>query len=433
MARRHGGGVDALAVADVQHRALRQRARDLVRARQHRVGALRQPARRQRLVEAEVRAPGLVDDQRHAGGVGHLGAAADVGRHPVVGRRDDERRARLGRGAPARRAARPASTPCAMPSSASYSGATKAGTPPREHEPVDERGVRVALGDDVRAERRERQAQRVVALRRAVGQEPRARGAVGLGGEALGPLVGRRRRPEVDAVDVLRDVEPQRAVAEAEAQAGVGALAALVAGDVEAPGTAGPVADHGVEVGRGRLLAHAWPAVAQQLGADEAVEVAVEHALGVAHLEVRAVVLDHRVRVQDVGADLRAEVDVLRLAPLGGDLLAALALLALEQLGAQHLHRRVLVGRLRALVLALHDDPARAVRDAHGRVGLVDVLAAGARGAVGVDLQVVVVDLDVARRPRPPARPRRRRTTSGGGGRRRRATGARAGARPSRR
>ena len=108
-------------------------------------------------------------------------------------------------------------------------------------------------------------------------------------------------------------------------------------------------------------------------------------------------VLDHRVRVQHVGADLRAEVDVLRLALLARDLLLAFALLALEQLGAQHRHRRRAVGRLRALVLALHDDPARAVRDAHRRVGLVDVLAARAGRAIGVDLQVVLVDLDLAR------------------------------------
>ncbi len=37
------------------------------------------------------------------------------------------------------------------------------------------------------------------------------------------------------------------------------------------------------------------------------------------------------------------------------------------------------------------------MRDADGGIGLVDVLAAGARGAVGVDLQVVVVDLDLGR------------------------------------
>ena len=40
--------------------------------------------------------------------------------------------------------------------------------------------------------------------------------------------------------------------------------------------------------------------------------------------------------------------------------------------------------------------PGRPVRDPHRRVGLVDVLAARARGAVGVDLQVVVLDLDLA-------------------------------------
>ena len=53
------------------------------------------------------------------------------------------------------------------------------------------------------------------------------------------------------------------------------------------------------------------------------VEVAVQHALDVADLDVGAVVLDHRVGVQHVGADLRSPADVLRLALLLGDLLAA--------------------------------------------------------------------------------------------------------------
>src|SRR3712207_1296990 len=130
--------------------------------------------------------------------------------------------------------------------------------------------------------------------------------------------------------------------------------------------------------------------------AHEPVEIAVEHALGAADLEVGAVVLDHRVRVQDVGADLRAEVDVLRLAALARYLLLALALLELDQPRAQHRHRGRAIGRLRALVLALHDDARRLVRDPHRGVRLVDVLAAGAGGPVGVDLQVVVLDLHVA-------------------------------------
>ncbi len=75
----------------------------------------------------------------------------------------------------------------------------------------------------------------MVALGRAVGQEERAGRAVGLGREALGLGVGRGIDAEVDAPDVLRDVERERAP-EAEADGGVGPLAALVAGDVEAPG-----------------------------------------------------------------------------------------------------------------------------------------------------------------------------------------------------
>ena len=39
--------------------------------------------------------------------------------------------------------------------------------------------------------------------------------------------------------------------------------------------------------------------------------------------------------------------------------------------------------------------PVGQVREAHGRVGLVDVLAAGAARAIGVDAQVLVVDLDL--------------------------------------
>ena len=97
-------------------------------------------------------------------------------------------------------------------------------------------------------------------------------------------------------------------------------------------------------------------------GADEAVEVAVEHAVGVADLEVRAVVLDHRVRVQDVGADLRAEVrrrgsrraraaiSVLALAPPGARSASARSIA----------HRGRAVGGLGALVLALDDDAASA-------------------------------------------------------------------------
>ena len=61
----------------------------------------------------------------------------------------------------------------------------------------------------------------------------------------------------------------------------------------------------------------------------------------------------------------------------------------------QHFHRLRLVLVLAAVILAFHHDAGRQVGDAHGRIGLVDVLSARARGAVGVDAQVGRVDVDV--------------------------------------
>jgi len=52
---------------------------------------------------------------------------------------------------------------------------------------------------------------------------------------------------------------------------------------------------------------------------------------------------------------------------------------------------------LRAVVLALDDDAGRLMGDSDGGFRPVDVLAARARGAVGVDAEVALVDLDLDR------------------------------------
>ena len=69
-----------------------------------------------------------------------------------------------------------------------------------------------------------------------------------------------------------------------------------------------------------------------------------------------------------------------------------------EQPRREHRHRLRAVAVLRAVVLALDDEAGRQVRDAHRRVGLVDVLAAGARRAERVDAQVGRIDRDVGDR-----------------------------------
>src|SRR5580692_5630679 len=47
-----------------------------------------------------------------------------------------------------------------------------------------------------------------------------------------------------------------------------------------------------------------------QVGADEGLQVAIDHAVDVANFHLGAVIFDQPIRLQSVGADLRAEVDV---------------------------------------------------------------------------------------------------------------------------
>ena len=65
--------------AEVQHRRLGEAAGVLVRARDDEVGAGGQGVLGQGIAEGQVRAPRLVDDQRHAVRVGDARQAADVG------------------------------------------------------------------------------------------------------------------------------------------------------------------------------------------------------------------------------------------------------------------------------------------------------------------------------------------------------------------
>src|SRR5690606_1307624 len=128
---------------------------------------------------------------------------------------------------------------------------------------------------------------------------------------------------------------------------------------------------------------------------DQGVDVAFQHVGQVVQGQAfDAVVGDPALRVV-VGADALAAVAAadLQLARGGGGGGAARGF-GVGQGGAQALHRLVAVGVLAAFGLRFHHHAAGQVGDADRRVGLVDVLAAGARGAEGVDPQVGRVDLD---------------------------------------
>ena len=80
---------------------------------------------------------------------------------------------------------------------------------------------------------------------------------------------------------------------------------------------------------------------------------------------------------------------------LGTKLGLLLLELHLVETGAQHLHADLAVLNLGTLLLRLHHGVGGQVGDAHGGVGSVNALTTRARGAVGVDAQVGLVDLDV--------------------------------------
>src|SRR5581483_1731000 len=128
----------------------------------------------------------------------------------------------------------------------------------------------------------------------------------------------------------------------------------------------------------------------------ELVEVAVHDGVDLVERETDAVVghapLREVVRADALGAVARSDQRLARGGFLG---LLLTRLLVLDARG-EHGERLLLVLVLRARVLAFHHDAGGQVRDAHGRIGLVDVLAAGTRRAEGIDAQLRRVEHDLA-------------------------------------
>ena len=76
-----------------------------------------------------------------------------------------------------------------------------------------------------------------------------------------------------------------------------------------------------------------------------------------------------------------------------GALRRRLLTLRIEDAALENLHRPIAVLELRTLILTGHHGPGRKVGDAYRGVGPIDVLTTGTRGAVGVDLEVIRIDV----------------------------------------
>ena len=104
-------------------------------------------------------------------------------------------------------------------------------------------------------------------------------------------------------------------------------------------------------------------------------------------------ILDHRVRHEDVAADLVAPCDLVLDALDILDLVHVLLLGNLIQLCLQHFHRVVAVLELAALGLAADHDAGGLMDESDSGRSLVDVLAAGTGGAVDLHLDVLGADV----------------------------------------
>jgi hypothetical protein len=94
-------------------------------------------------------------------------------------------------------------------------------------------------------------------------------------------------------------------------------------------------------------------------------QISVNDAVYIPDLGLRAMVFDHSIRLQDVGTNLGAEVDIeFGILDLSCDL-ALLLHFELVELRSQHAHGAIFVLVLRAFILAGRDESGGEVRDAH--------------------------------------------------------------------
>ena len=133
-----------------------------------------------------------------------------------------------------------------------------------------------------------------------------------------------------------------------------------------------------------------------QVSLDETHQVTVEDRLDVSDLVVGAQIFDHLIRLHHIASNLTAPCGLSLIASnlleMGEPILTG----SFGQLRPKHGHCPSLVLELGALVLTLDDDAGRDMGDTDRRIGGVDVLAAGTLRTVGVDPEIVVLDLDVA-------------------------------------
>ncbi len=111
----------------------------------------------------------------------------------------------------------------------------------------------------------------------------------------------------------------------------------------------------------------------------ERIQVAIQDGLGVADLKIGAVILDHLVGMQNIGADLTPPLGFSVFPAQHGAFLLFFGAFQFDEASAQDAHGELAVLRLGAFILARHHDPCGNMSQPNRSGVLLDVLPARAR------------------------------------------------------
>ena len=128
---------------------------------------------------------------------------------------------------------------------------------------------------------------------------------------------------------------------------------------------------------------------------NELVKLSVKHSECIGRLESGTLIRDHGVRLKKIASYLVAPGYLCHLAPDIIQLFRVRLLLQHKELDLQFLECFILILELGPLILAGNDNTGRERCDSDCRRGLIDMLSACAGGTIGIDSNILRIDLNV--------------------------------------
>lgn len=130
---------------------------------------------------------------------------------------------------------------------------------------------------------------------------------------------------------------------------------------------------------------------------DKWLDFSIHHRLDISDARIRSMVFNHRVGLEDVGADLTPPRNFFLFNGVLRPLFILLCSIVLVEATSEHFKGNFLIHDLAALVLTLYDDPRFKVGDSNCAIGLIDVLAACPSRSIRIEAIIFRLEVDFDR------------------------------------